>query len=191
MVESTIFNDKKSRYRNLDNTKIVFLTPTQVVGLNIGISASQWKENEMEIEFPFLVDSLKEMVKETTLGETNGSEIQLPVHDSDARVVFCIEINGKLCKLQTEEWDFINGISGIPVETQLKLFQRLISENQITLDDLAAVDINNDVYKQLVANDIDGPGICVAKCKQIDDWVKKQSNDKRYIKMKNRIINNL
>ena len=87
--------------------------------------------------FPFLVDSLKEMVKETTVGATNGSDIRFPVDDSDCGVYLCININGKFCKLQSEEWDITNNFKGLPPHIQIKLFQRLISEGQITLDDLA------------------------------------------------------
>lgn len=183
--------DGKSRYNNVDNTKIIFLTPQQVFDLDIGFDNLMFKSDEYNDLFPFLVDTLENMVRETTIGDTNGSEIMFPTENSDCRVYVCIEINGKLCKLQTEEWDVTNNLRGLPVNIQVKTFQRLIAEGQITLEDLAAEDIDNGVYKRLVVNELNGVQLCKNKIDKIREIYEKQCKDKAMVKRKERIINNL
>lgn len=190
-MRNSIFFDPKSRYNNIDNKNIIFLTPNQVRELDIGFDISQFKPDEMDDLFPFLVDSIKEMIKETTVGAVNGSEIKFPVGDSDCGVYFCVSINGKLCKLQSEEWDITNNFRGLPPHIQIKLFQRLIAEGQVTLDDLATADIDNTVYKKLVANDLDGVQACTRKIQQIDKIVKEQSKNRAMIRRKERVIKSL
>lgn len=183
--------DPKSRYNDIDNTKIVFLTPKKVDELDIGFNISTFKQDEWEDTFPFLVDTLKNMVRETTIGDINGSEIAIATENSDCKVYICVEINGKLCKLQTEEWDLTNNFRGLPLYVQVKLFQRLLSENQITLEDLAAEDIDNSVYKKLVINDTVGVQLCKEKIEEIDQIYTQQCSDSKMVKMKERIINNM
>lgn len=86
---SLLFNSN-SRYNNVDNKKIVFLTPKQVFDLDIGFDTSVFKPDELDDLFPFLVDTLENMVRETTLGDVNGSEIALPVENGDCKVFVCV-----------------------------------------------------------------------------------------------------
>ena len=79
-MRNSILFDPNSRYNNIDNKNIIFLTPNQVRELDIGFDLSHFKEDEFDDLFPFLVDSLKEMVKETTIGATNGSDIKFSVY---------------------------------------------------------------------------------------------------------------
>lgn len=188
---NSIFYDINSRYNNIDNTKIVFLTPSQVIELDIGFDDNIFKEDEYDDLFPFLVDTLENMVRETTLGDTNGSEIAMPVENSNSHVFVCIEINGKLCKLQSEEWEITNNLRGLPKWVQIKTFQRLITEKQITLDDLAAEDIDNDVYKKLVVNETIGVQLCQEKIEKIHRIYEEQCKDKALVKKKEHIINNM
>ena len=190
-MRNSILFDPNSRYNNIDNKNIIFLTPNQVRELDICFDLSHFKQDEFDDLFPFLVDSLKEMVKETTVGATNGSDIRFSVGDSECGVYLCISINGKLCKLQSEEWDITNNFKGLPPHTQIKLFQRLISEGQITLDDLATADIDNTVYKKLVANDLDGVSACTRKIQQLDKILEEQSKNKAMIRRKERVIESL
>ena len=180
--------DVNSRYNDndIDQRNIVFMTPTQALELNIGIENS-WDEDEMDTEFPFVVDVLKEMIKETTIGATNGSMVYAPVDDSLASVFVCVQIHGKLCKLQNGEWNETTGWHGLSKANQLKTFQRLLSLGEITLDDLAAEDIDNDIYKTLVANDINGVEICHEKLSYIDRLVEEQRGNKSYIKKLQRV----
>lgn len=186
-----LFYDEKSRYNSVDNTKIVFLTPNQIKDMDIGFDISMFKPDEYEVLYPFLVDVLTQMIKETTIGDSNGSEIQLTAENSECKVFICIQINGKLCKLQNEEWDITNNFRGLPCHVQIKLFQRLLMEHQITLDDLAAEDIDTEVYKKLVINDLSGFQIYKKKLKELEEIVEKQSKDKQMIKRKERVINSL
>lgn len=190
MNSNEFFYDEKSRYNDVDNTKIIFLTPNQLEELNIGMDTSIFREDEMEEQFPFLLDSLEQMVKETTLGDVNGSEIELSVENSDTKVFICIEINGKLCKLQSEEWDITNNLYGMPKHTQIKVFQRLISTGQITLEDLAIEDIDNDVYKKLVVNESNGQELYEDKIEFLERIYMMQKFDKKLMKKVNAIIKN-
>lgn len=188
---NSLLYDKNSRYNSVDNTNIVFFTPNQIKDMDIGFDLSMFKDDEMDRLFPFLVDTLKEMVKETTLGDRNGSDVEFPVENSDTKVFVCIEINGKFCKLQTEEWDITNNFRGLPCHLQVKVFQRLLAEQQITLDDLAAEDIDNSVYKKLVVNDISGMQLYQRKLDYLDRTLERQSKDKAMLKRKERVISNL
>lgn len=188
---SNLLYDENSRYNNIDNTKIVFLTPKQVFDLDIGFDTSMFKPDEYDDLFPFLVDTLENMVRETTLGDVNGSDVSLPVENGDCKVFVCIEINGKLCKLQSEEWDVTNNFRGLPTWAQIKTFQRLLMEKQITLEDLAAEDIDNGVYKKLVVNDLNGAQLCKEKIEKIREIYDEQCKDKSMVRKKERIINNM
>lgn len=188
-MRNSILFDPLSRYNNVDNTNIIFLTPNQVGELDIGFDMKSFKDDEKDDLFPFLVDSIKEMIRETTIGAQNGSIIEFPT--DTCKVYICIEINGKLCKLQREEWDITNNFRGLPFTSQVKLFQRLLIEHQITLDDLAAADIDDGVYRKLVANDIDGIGAYTEKIHKIDRILEKQNKDKAMIRRKERVIESL
>ena len=186
---SNLFFDPKSRYNNVESDEILFLTPTQLQELDIGFPVPEtFKQDEFSDKFPVYLNTLKEMVKETTIGDINGSEISIPVENSTSKVFICISINGKLCKLQSEEWMVTDNLHGMPVHTQLKVFQRLISQGQITLDDLAAEDIDNNVYKQLVANDISGARICKDKIEKLNAIWEQQKNDKTLSKMRQKVL---
>ena len=102
----------------------------------------------------------------------------------------CIEINGKLCKLQSEEWDVTDNLFGLPKCTQIKVFQRLISTGQITLDDLAIEDIDNDVYKKLVVNESNGQELYEDKIEFLERIYMMQKFDKKLMKKVNAIIKN-
>lgn len=179
-INSLLF-DPNSRYNQVDESKIVFITPTQLAKLDIGFPIEEnFKPDEYDSQFPLVLGTLKEMVKETTLGDKNGSEIQFPIENSQCIAFICISINGKLCKLQREEWDVTNNFHGMPIHTQIKVFQRLISEGQITLQDLAAADIDNNVYKKLVVNDLTGVQTCQEKIEYLEKLWKEQSEDPKY-----------
>lgn len=189
MNNKSLFYDPNSRYNNIDNTKIVFLTPNQLLDLDIGFPIeTTFKPDEYHQKFPILLDTLKEMVKETTLGEINGSEIAFPIKNSNCKAFICISINGKLCKLQTEEWDITNNLRGMPINIQTKAFQRLISERQITLEDLAAEDIDDSVYKKLVVNELVGAQVCKDKIEQLNKIWEEQKENTQLSKKRQKIL---
>lgn len=190
-MNNGLFYDRKSRYNSVDNTKIIFLTPTEIQDLDIGFNMEMFKSDEYNDIFPFLLDTLTNMVKETTIGDVNGSEIECPVENSDCKVFICIEINGELCKLQTEEWEITNNLRGLPKWAQVKTFQRLITEGQINLNDLAAEDIDNDVYKKLVINDTIGSQLCKEKIEKLQKIYEEQCKDKNFVKKKEQILSNM
>ena len=177
-MSNSVFYDPKSRYNNIDNNKVVFLTPNQLDDLDVGFPKKTFcNEKDNDKPFPFLLETIKEMIMETTLGEINGSEIEFNIEDSNCKAYICVEINGKLHKLQREEWDIHNNFHGIPLCSQIKVFQRLIKEGKITLKDLETDDINTDVYKKLVINELNGSQICKEKLEKINKiWEEQKTN---------------
>lgn len=191
-MNKPLFYDPKSRYNNINDKKIIFLTPNQLTDLDIGFPVeTTFHPEEYNQQFPIMLDTLKEMVRETTLGERNGSEIAIPIEGSNCRAFICISINGKLCKLQSEEWCVTDNLHGMPIQTQIKVFQRLISEGQITLEDLAAEDIDNSVYKKLVVNELSGALICKEKIEKLDNLWEEQKKDNELSKKLQKVINNM
>ena len=169
----------------MNNSEIVFLTPSQLKDLNIGFPLKgAFKEDEFSDTFPFILSELKSIAKENIIGKNNGSEISISVENSCCKAFICISVNGKLCKLQSEEWMINNNFHGLPVETQVKVFQRLISQGQITLDDLATEDIDDSVYKQLVVNDLCGEELYQEKIKELDKIWEEQKNNKTFTKLR-------
>lgn len=130
-----------------------------------------WDEAETAMDEPHLFNFtyLKERLREQTLGSYNGGDILLPVNgvpESRCRISICIEIGKKAFRLQHEEFDIyqipnrVGGfMNGLRVRDQVKVFQRLISEGKITLEDLEKIGIDMDVYKKLVVNQLKGQEI--------------------------------
>lgn len=69
-MRNSILFDPNSRYNNIDNKNIIFLTPNQVRELDIGFDLSHFKEDEFDDLFPFLVDSLKISIHTPARGVT-------------------------------------------------------------------------------------------------------------------------
>lgn len=168
-----------SRYGTIDSNFCVFVTPKQVAALNIGLNLSDYTGCEDDVQ-PFVVDSLVEMAREHILGAKNGGLYRFPVEKASCCVTLCLDINGKLCRLQCEELEWPNPFHGLPLSTQVKTFQRLLNEKQITLDDLAAADIDLEVYKQLCINDAEGEEIWQRTLMQIAKWVMEQKDSKKW-----------
>ena len=176
-------NSRYGKYGNIDESRLIWVTPRFLEELDIGWDMSIYTERDMDTEFPVYLSVLYEMIKETTIGETNGSEVTYPVEGSDLKVYVCVEIRGKLHKLQNEEWDRLGMVKYLPKEVQVKTFQRLIMEHQTTVDELAAEDIDNDVYKKLVVNEMDAPFLRQEKDKKIEDLYRKQISDPKYVEI--------
>lgn len=192
MKNKALFYDEKSRYNNVKPDDFIFLTPAELIDLDIGFPVKEYFQKiEYSTQFPIIFDALKEMIKETTIGAINGSDISIPVENSNCKVYICICINGKMCKLQSEEWDICNNLKGLPVEKQIKTFQRLIMEKQITLEDLACEDIDNSVYKALVVNELEGALICKQKIEHLEEIYKNQLKDKSLLDKRQKILSNI
>lgn len=176
-------NSRYGKYGNIDESRLIWVTPRFLEELDIGWDMSIYTERDMDTEFPVYLSVLYEMIKETTIGETNGSEVTYPVEGSDLKVYVCVEIRGKLHKLQNEEWDRLGMVKYLPKEVQVKTFQRLIMEHQTTVDELAAEDIDNDVYKKLVVNEMYAPFLRQEKDKKIEDLYRKQISDPKYVEI--------
>ena len=173
----------------MSNSKedIVCLTPNQLFQMDVGIEKDLFFEDEYDDLFPVLAEELKDMVRETTVGAQNGTPISVPVENSDCKMYLCIEIAGKLCKVHSEEYNTLMFGKSLSVERQVKLFQRLISEGQLSLNDLAKADIDNAVYKKLVINDLEGVNLCREKIEKIDSLVQEQKDDKSLEDLRNKL----
>ena len=155
MPGSMIFGPDIPRYAKIDEDFVLFTTPQELKDLSFGFDIKPYVggwENDLQ---PFAVEYLVEVARETLLGANNGTYLGIPVENAECFIVMCVEINGKLCKLQSGELEHFTRFN-LPVSHQVKTFQRLISEGQITLADLNTADIDNMVYKQLMVNDVSG-----------------------------------
>lgn len=165
---------------NIDDGFCVFVTPRQVAKLNIGLDLRDYQGCEDDVQ-PFVVDVLVDMARERIFGANPGDEYQFPVENSDACcVTLCLDINGKLCRLQRDEIEGINLMQGLPLSRQVKTFQRLLNERRITLNDLAVADIDLEVYKQLCIMDYDGEDIWQEFLIQVAKWIVAQEHSQRW-----------
>ena len=171
--------DKNSRYYSVDDYFWVFTTPNEVLKLDIGFDIEPFRPGENVVQ-PFVVDILVEQAREYILGTSNnGHYLRFPVEgvtDANCFVTICLEINSKLCMLQSEELEKLK----LPIENQVKTFQRLINERRITLDDLALVDIDLGVYKQLYANEVVGDDMFGNFLFKVATWIKEGYKSKKY-----------
>ena len=176
---NAIYQDTDSRYTDVDNNFCVFVTPRQVSDLGIGLPLIDYKGCEDDVQ-PFVVDSLVEMAREYILGAKNGKFYRFPVENSSCCVTLCLDINGKLCRLQREELGWPSPFTGLPLSSQVKTFQRLLNEKRIDLSDLAAADVDLEVYKQLCINDTEGEEIWQRTLNQIANWILQQRSSKKW-----------
>ena len=66
-------------------------------------------------------------------------------------------------------WNAWGTQGNLPKSHQLKTFNRLLAMGQIKVEDLAVEDIDDNIYKHLVANSIDAEGIYRRKMKKLND----------------------
>lgn len=175
---SSMFQNS-SWYDSVDSNFCVFVTPKQVAALNIGLNLSDYKGCEDDVQ-PFVVDSLVEMAREYILGAKTDGPYKFPVENASCYVTLCLDINGKLCRLNRDELEWPSPFRGMPLSNQVKAFQRLLNEKRITLDDLSVADIDLGVYKQLCINDVEGEDIWQRTLTQIAKWIVKQKNSKKW-----------
>lgn len=171
--------DSESRYHDMDYSFCVFVTPRQVQALGIGFDISDYQGCEDDVQ-PFVVDALVEMAREHLLGAKNGSCYRFPVEKAACCVTLCLDINGKLCRLQREELDGQNPLRGVPLANQVKMFQRLLSEQRISLDDLAVADVDLGVYKELCVNSTEGEDKWQEVLIKIAKWIVEQKSSKKW-----------
>ena len=172
---------RDSRYYSVDDYFWVFTTPNEVLKLDIGFDIEPYRPGE-NAKQPFVVDILVEMAREYILGTSNnGHYLRWPVEgvtDANCFVTICLEINSKLCMLQSEEVEKLK----LPIKNQVKTFQRLINERRITLDDLSIADIDLGVYKQLYANEVAGDDMFGDFLLKMATWIKEGYESKEYRK---------
>ena len=172
--------DEQANYEyTIDEDFLVFTTPKAVYDLHIGLDLWGY-QNNADVVQPFVVDGLVEMATEYILGsDHNGHYLRFPVEGANCFVTICLEINGKLCKLQSEELrpaDFFK----LPIKNQVKTFQRLLNEKRITMEDLCNADIDLGVYKQLCINESESYEIYENVICTIARWIKKCYNSKKW-----------
>lgn len=161
---------------------VVILSPEELASFDVGCPLMDGHEGFYfggceDIHWGFVYNAIVDMIVESTVGESDGHDLEFPVCKSNCKVFLCIEINGKLCKVQDSEWDGSKTIGKMPVSVQLRLYQRLLKSGQITLEDLAAEDIDNTIYKRLVINEIEGKKLCEEKLKRLKElWAKRRRN---------------
>lgn len=168
---------------------IIFLTPNQLYGLDIGFPSDVFQQDELDDLFPFELQTLENIAYDTFLGTQIESPFLVNLEGGNAKIGVVVQVGSKACFLAQQECppSILSGC--VPPENQVAIFQRLISEGQLTLDDLAAADIDNNVYKQLVINSIYGAGLCQEKIDQLHSWWEEQQNDPKLTKLAEKIRN--
>lgn len=171
--------------------KIVYMTPKELDELGIGVNTkAMFSGDEEDDRFPILLNDLKRLTRESIYGTENKTSLSFPIEGSDSCAFICVEINGKLCKLNETEWDIQSGNRfrpALPLNLQSKIFQRLILEGQITLADLAADDIDTTVYKSLVLNELDGDTRYRQKIDQLDRLWTEQQEDETIVRLDQKV----
>ena len=164
---------------------VVFVTPKELLLANMGFSPETFRVEGIGLEdwFQVSVADLYFRAKHYILGNTNGVEISLEVPWTDCVVNFVININGKYCKLNTDEWNVFNNFDNLDTVKQVCLYQRLLSQRIITMHDLEVADISNDVYKQLYLNQEMGDSLFAEKLNYIRKWYKRQFKDAKLLKL--------
>ena len=169
---NSVQKNTNNRVDTVDYNFCVFVTPRQVANLGIGLNLKDFQGCEDDVQ-PFIVDSLVDLARQHLLGSQEGQSFHFPVEKANCCVTLCLDINGKLCRLHRDELDWPNPFKGLPLSHQVKTFQRLLDEKRIDLNDLAVVDVDLEVYKQLCINDAEGE-IQIAK------WIVEQKSSKQW-----------
>lgn len=175
---------KDADLMNMLEVGVVFVHPQWLVDLNVGYSAEKFEHMGFDLDSyaPFDILGIYYDIRDNTVG-AGGYPIDFPVPGSDCSVNFVININGKYCRLNYGEWNLDNNYMNLELASQVKIFQRLLNEGQITFHDLEAAKINTDVYKRLVLNDEMGRDLFDDKVSQLKRWVNQQQNDPMLEKM--------
>ena len=161
------------------HTIIVFATPQEIVDLDIGYTLDQFPYDEEELNqyFPYDLGTLCQEIRYTTIGVVEGEEISYPIPESMCEVNVVINVNGRYCKLNKGEWSGKNLMYPMTPSTQIRVFQRLLNQKQITMHDLEAADIDTNVYKKLMLNEKMGELLYRKKMAMILSWLDRQKED--------------
>lgn len=161
---------------------VVFATPQEIIDLDIGLDEMDFNGMDVDEMVPMSVDELSMYARASIYGATNHTEVELSVPNSMCAVNFVICINGKYCKLNTNEWNLRDNFHNMRPATQLILYQRLIMEKQVTLNDIAAADVDVSVYKRLCLNEEIGDQMYREKIARIGTWIERQQADPALMK---------
>ena len=177
--------DKK--HGELSSTvSVVFATARELIGLGIGYTKDVFEPFGVDLDEyqPWSVDSLLYSVEAATIGVKPAGEVAYPVEKSDCKVNVVININGKYCKLNQDEWQGSPTLLGeLRLIDQMSIYRRLLMQGQITFEDLAAADIDNNMYHQLCEIEEMPNEMFTIRMNILDKWIKRQMNDPQLYKM--------
>ena len=134
----------------------VALRPIDMIKLGIG-TKDQFKDTPLEMDgwqIWGLNDMQVDLYRNTVGPAPVDKEFCMPLARSKCKMYAMVEINGKYFKLNSSEMvkHMLFMRDDFPTVLQIPVFQRLLKGKQITLEDLAAADIDNTIYKQLMIN---------------------------------------
>ena len=166
---------------------VVFAMPGEVVSLNIGYMDYDF-DVEMDRYMPFSVNELYNSIMATTIGTPCGVELKVEVPYSLCDVYFVIKIGDKYCKLNTDEWNVYHSYANLEPPAQIKLFQRLLCQGQITLDDLKNAKIHEYVMERLILNSEHGEELMQEKLEVVRSWAVRQQKNSKLRTMYNNFV---
>ena len=172
-------HDPDDPFENVDPKKVIFITPQQVIDMNMDYPVEDCYSKELwNKTVPFMYEMLELWARLRFVGGCSGSEIEIElIGDGDISAKVALLINGKVCFLNSSEWDLSNPYENMTKDVQVRTFQRLIAEGQITLEDLEKAGVDTQVYKTLYANTLCGKERYERIKKFIDVTLERQQND--------------
>lgn len=110
-------------------------------------------------EMTVSVTQLKKIARDTTIGMTGTykpSDLTLAVSSTAIKKSNVIEVGNKMFELTQEEVNLIGPV--ISLNTQIRILQRLICSELLTLDEVIGYGVHNQVARVLSKNEIDSVG---------------------------------
>ena len=164
----------------------VIATVQELVDLNIGYTEESMKAAGLYLDEyqPWPTVELIKYISSITVGVDDDEEMMYPVDKSDCVVNVVIQINGKYYKLNANEWTRAIALTGkLKIADQFPIYRRLLYQKQLTLQDLAAADIDNNLYLQLCKSEETPDEMWTVRMNTLQKWVERQFTDKKIRRM--------
>lgn len=163
--------------------KVLLATQKEVEDLEIGWAYFDAPYGGTDyIVFP--VDELYHSALAYTVGVKSGMEVDFLVPWTWTQVYVVIQVGKKYCKLNHSEWNPRDNFNNLRPPVQVRLFQRLLLQGQIEMDDLYEADVSEEVISKIEEHSQNGEKLFAQKLKVFEKWAeriyKKQSFARLY-----------
>lgn len=166
------------------NERVIYVSPRQLEDEGIGVPMGMEGVGPDE-KVPVLVDAIEEQLRHSILGRATSP--RLANQQEGFEVAVCVKVGDHFYPLEINEVRYKVRIPVLGTREQVMVFQRLIADKGVSLDELADADISNDVYKELTANSIDGNALYQDKVGRLERIYDEQRNDPDVSRLLDRI----